>query len=265
MEISFNAAVWSRFSSSLSRSAIRCVFILFGSLAVLWGSTTFPVFWRDSAIEATAQQIIRGEQFDFPGLKGEIPGIDAIDRSSYCRPAAIRSAAIIRLRIAEQAMAQDDQPLMNQQLIASDRGIRESLSCSPADPFLWLALFWTDTNLNGFRPDDLQYVRMSYQLGPNEGWIAITRNRLAFAMFDQLPPDLAESALREFVAMINAQMYAQAAAILTGPAWHERQKILSRLNTVPLQNRKIFEDALYARGANVVVPGTELPIGQKPY
>ena len=85
--------------------------------------------------------------------------------------------------------------------------IRESLSCSPADPFLWLALYWLDGTQHGYRPEDLKYLELSYQLGPNEGWIALRRNSVAFATFQQLPPELAEFAINEFVGLLKARFY----------------------------------------------------------
>jgi hypothetical protein len=217
------------------------------------------VFWEQSAIERTAKQIIRGEQFKFGALKSEIPLLDAIDGSTYCRPAGIQSAATIRLDIAEEAIALGDRQLIDQQLRASDRQIRDSLSCSPADPFLWLALFWVDNNLNGLRPDYFQYLRMSYELGPNEGWIALRRNYLAFSIFEHLPADLAEKTMREFVGLVNAQLYSETAEIFAGPAWHVRDEILPRLEAVAPQNRQAFADVLYTQGVDVAVPGTQLP------
>ena len=108
--------------------------------------------------------------------------------------------------------------------------IRSSLSCAPADPFLWLALYSVEVTENGFKPDYLKYLRLSYRLGPQEGWIALKRNPLAFAVFQQLPPDLGENAVNEFVAMLlESRFIDQAAEILIGPAWPERELILSQV------------------------------------
>jgi hypothetical protein len=62
--------------------------------------------------------------------------------------------------------------------------IRQSLACSPADPFFWLALYALEPSA------PLNYLTASYRLGPNEGWIALKRNLVAFANFDELPDDL---------------------------------------------------------------------------
>jgi hypothetical protein len=133
------------------------------------------------------------------------------------------------------------------------------LSCSPADPYLWLALYWLASRRSDFKQDDLKYLRLSYQFGPNEGWIASKRNRLIFESFDRLPPDLANEALDEFVKLVDSSFYPDAVVILTGPAWRMRDLILPRLKNVAERHRKEFAKALYAKGYDVVVPGVEHP------
>ena len=77
--------------------------------------------------------------------------------------------------------------------------------------------------------DNFRILRMSYRLGPNEAWIALKRNRIAFARFRRLPPDLAEDAIDEFTRLVKANFIDQAVDIFTGPAWPERDLLLSRL------------------------------------
>src|ERR1019366_8525833 len=137
--------------------------------------------------------------------------------------------------------------------------IRSSLSCVPADPFLWLALYSVEVTENGFKPDYLKYLRMSYRLGPHEGWIVLKRNPLAFTVFQQLPPDLGENAINEFVAMLlDSHFSDQAAEILIGPAWQEREQILSNLTRIGDVDRKRFADVLQRRGYDLNVPGIGL-------
>jgi hypothetical protein len=137
--------------------------------------------------------------------------------------------------------------------------IRSSLSCAPADPFLWLVLYWVESTENASSSDRLKYLQMSYRLGPNEGWIAVKRNRVAFAMFKLLPPDLIENAINEFIALLKSEFYEQAAEILIGPAWPEHELILSRLTRVTYQDRQLFADVLHRRGYYVNVPGIASP------
>jgi hypothetical protein len=233
----------------------RSFVIILGCTAVAWGIVGIPVFWQDSSIERIATQIIAGDTFKIDTLAQQIPIIESIKKSAYCRPAALRSAAIIQLRMTEVAVSGNHRQDEFKSLV---NVIRSSLSCAPADPFLWLALYSVEITENGFKPDYLKYLRMSYRLGPHEGWIALKRNPLAFAAFQQLSPDLREAAVNEFVAMLRDSRFTdQAAEILIGPAWPERELIMSNLTSLTDYDRRRFTDALYLRGY-VNVPGIGL-------
>ena len=108
-------------------------------------------------------------------------------------------------------------------------------------------------------PEDLKYLGLSYQLGPNEGWVALKRNRAAFAAFQQLPPDLAEHALSEFVSLLESKFYEQAADIFTGPAWPVRDVIVPRLKDVAEDRRRFFAQILSSRDYDVELPGIKFP------
>ena len=215
-------------------------------------------FGQDSTIERIATQIIAGDPFKIETLTQQLPVIDRIEKSAYCRPHALRSAAIIQLRIWEVAASTNDRQRRDEQLKSLANVIRSSLSCAPADPFLWLALYSVEVTENGFKPDYLKYLRLSYRLGPHEGWIVLKRNPLAFAAFQQLSPDLREAVVNEFVAMLlDSHFSDQAAEILIGPAWPERELILSNLTRLTDHDRRRFTDALHRRGY-VNVPGIGL-------
>lgn len=80
-------------------AAFRCA-------AVIWGLMTLPIFWQQSTLERTAKRIINGEPFKLEALAGELPIIETIEKAAFCRPAALRGVAIIRLRIAEQGLSE---------------------------------------------------------------------------------------------------------------------------------------------------------------
>ena len=185
----------------------RSFVVIVGCVAVWWGIVEFPVFWRESSTERIAGHIVAGAPFKAEILTRQLPIMNSIERSAYCRPAALRSAAIIQLRMVEAATSANDQ--IDEQLKSLGNVIRSSLSCSPADPFLWVVLFWMENTQNGSDPTHLKHLRMSYQLGPNEGWIALKRNRIVLASFDALPPDLAEAGISEFVGLLSSHLYSR--------------------------------------------------------
>jgi hypothetical protein len=96
----------------------------------------------------------------------------------------------------------------------------------------------------------------SYRLGPNEGWIALKRNPVAFANFDELPDDLRRIVVQEFVRIVEMDTIDDAMKIFVGPAWDNRELILSQMDQVPLPQRQGFQAALNSAGYDVVVPGT---------
>jgi hypothetical protein len=237
----------------------RSFFVILGCFAVLWGIIELPAFWRDVSIKRIATQIIAGDPFKIETLTQQVPTIDSIKRSAYCRPAALHSTAIIELRMWEISASAKDREHRNEQFKTLGNAIRGSLSCAPADPFLWLALYSVEVNEEGLQPDYLKYLRQSYRLGPREGWIVSKRNPLAFGAFQQLPPDLRENAIDEFFAMVRDPNFSgQAAEILIGPAWPERELILSRLTSLSDRDGRRFAGELYIRGYDLNVPGVGL-------
>src|ERR1700722_6648721 len=239
--------------SKLYLVAARTPLVIFGCAAVAWGLYALPVFARQVPIERVATHVLAGDPFKAGVLAALMPQIEAAERTEPCSPAVIRSAAIIRTRIAEQAIIEGDE--IDTQLNALRGSIHRSLAFSPADPFLWVVLYWVEINRNGFQPDHLKYLRLSYKLGPDEGWIAIKRNGYALAIFHQLPPDIADMALAEFPRLLDSGFYGETIAILTGPGWRERDILLPRLKDVAERHRQAFDRALYKLGYDVTVPG----------
>jgi hypothetical protein len=216
-----------------------------------------PVFARQAPIERLAIHVLEGDRFKSGMLTALMPQVEAAERVEPCSPAVMHSAAIIRTRMAEVAIVDGDE--IDMRLNALRDSIRRSLACSPADPFLWVVLYWVEINRNGFHPDHLKYLRLSYQLGPNEGWIAVKRNGYALAILHQLPPDIADMALAEFPKLLDSGLDAEAIKILTGPGWSHRAVLLSRLKDVAEIRREEFARALYKSGYDVTVPGITLP------
>jgi hypothetical protein len=243
----------------------RLFAVMLGLSAIAWGAATFPIFWSQLPIEQAATAILERNAFKPHSLDPLLPPINRIEHSSYCQPEAVRSAAMIRLQLAEEAVATAERDAIDIRLSTLQDTILKSLACAPSDPFLWSILTWLDQTRRGFRPRQLMYLRLSYQLGPNEGWMADRRNRLALSMFWRLPPDLAEAAVREFAAMVNSQFYGNAIAILTGPGWPLRDRLLTGLKDSDFRQREEFAKQLYTAGYDLTVPGIALPRDRRPW
>jgi hypothetical protein len=233
--------------------AARTALALLGCAAIAWGVYSLPTFARQVPIERVATHVLEGDPFKSGVLAASMPQVEAAERAKTCSPVVTHSAAVIRTRVAEQAIVDGED--IDTQLSALRGSILRSLACSPADPFLWVVLYWVEINRNGFQPGYLEYLRLSYQLGPNEGWIALKRNGYALAIFPRLPPDIADMAIAEFPRLLDAGFYAETVVIFTGPGWRERDILLPRLKDVAERHRQAFARALYKLGYDVNVPG----------
>src|SRR5262249_17455441 len=109
----------------------------------------------------------------------------------------------------------------------------------------------------------VKYLRMSYGLGPNEGWINLKRNPAAFAIFEQLPRDLGEKVIQEFVNLLKGGFHTQAADILAGPAWRLREQLLPRLREVDPFHLRAFAKVLDSKAINIAVPGVTPTASQR--
>jgi hypothetical protein len=236
-----------------TRFVARALLVLLGCGAIGWGSDVLPSFAREEPLEQLASHIIAGSLFKRELLASVTPQVEAAEQANPCRASALHSAVIVRTRITERAVVEGDE--ITAELSALDTSIRQSLACSPADPFLWTVLYWAESNQNGFQPPYLQYLRLSYLLGPNEGWIAMRRSAYALSIFQLLPTDLKPKVVAEFANLLDSGFYAAAIQIFTGPGWSNRSVLLPQLKDVGELQKSIFANVLYKDGYDVTVPG----------
>ncbi len=250
-------AATGRSGQKLLAALSRGVLISIGAFSVWWGLRTFPVFWKDARLDHTAEIVLDGEVFKREILQTLLADADSAE--TWARPEALRSATIIRLSLAEQVgIAENAKPRgpIIDQLGAS---VRRSLSAAPADPLLWLTLFWSKRMADDRSKEDFAYLRMSYRVGPHEGWVASRRNYIAFANFPELPQDLADAAVTEFRDLVVSEYYHTAVKILVGPGWPIHDMLLRRLEDAPDEVRRQFASSANRLGYDIAVPGVERP------
>jgi hypothetical protein len=238
--------------------ARRILIVALGCTGVAWGGLTFPALKRDSDINDLASRIIRGETFRPQQLLDQVVTIEAVEKAPYCDAQALRSGAIIRIRIAENSLGNADVAHIDENMTAARNLITKALTCSPTDSYLWLSMFWLNSMSEGFKPNDLGLLKMSYQQGPNEGWVMITRNHLALAIFASLPPDLANLALKEFSKLLQPEFVGTAIDNFVGPGWSIRDLLLDQIKDAPESERRAFAEVLKAKGYDIHVPGIVL-------
>jgi hypothetical protein len=226
-------------------------------LALAWSTKILPVFWQSRGVEATADLILQGHRFATSELAAESAKADAtgLSRSAVVR----RSLAMIKLRLVEDALASGDRLSLDQRLAALKQSTVDLLAIDPSDSFFWLIYYWCDVTMEGFAPPQLKYLEASYDFGPDEGWIAIRRNRLALAVFSQLSPAMSERVMTEFTQMVSSGLIVDAAASLVGTADPLKSELLARLTAVPIAERQRFARYLQENGIDLVVPGVAVP------
>lgn len=234
----------------------RPLFAALGVLAVIWGLSVFQSSYQQGWVGRTADKIIAGEIFRPEALHASLMKLAATRSADQCRPTVTRGSALMRLRLMEIGLTNGRQPTDTELQFVDDL-VRKSLSCSPSDPFLWLVLYNIELARNGFRPEYLTYLRLSYQLGPNEGWITLKRSYLLLSQFKWLSSDLREQAIDEFVGLVDKQFYNEAVAIFIGPGRPIENKLLARLSTLEERRRSSFASALRAQGYTSDLPWTE--------
>jgi hypothetical protein len=134
------------------------------------GIDGFADFLAAVGIGAYDQRIIKGEPFTLEVLADELPVAETIEKAAFCHLSALRSVAIIQLRLAEEGLSQGPKEKSDAQIV---RRRPRSARHSPAHLLIRSYGLRCIGSLHGLGQQDLKYLRFSYQLGPNEGWIAL--------------------------------------------------------------------------------------------
>src|SRR4051794_35518649 len=114
--------------------AIRACAIVVGLIGMGWGIADLSKVRQEALSSNIARRILAGDPFKSKILLNQV---SQAQQAEACRPLEARSAAIIRLRLAE--LSKDPNlaagPVRTKVAVEA---IRNSLACSPADPFLWM-------------------------------------------------------------------------------------------------------------------------------
>ncbi|MBI1203478.1 MAG: hypothetical protein GC182_13305 [Rhodopseudomonas sp.] len=246
-------------SSSEAPVALRFAVFGLAVAAMAWGFYTFPIFWRQAPFSEIKRHIIAGDPYRPDVLTPFKDAIGDLGEGKWTRPSVLAAAAVVDLRLLEAAIARGETAGLDRLMGETDALVRASLANAPADPFLWTVLFWLENTKDGFKRSRLAFLDMSYRLGPNEGWIAIKRNRFAMALYPTLPAVLASDVVGEFARLVDSNYMNEAYEILSGPGWPVRKELMAGLAGVDQDRRETFARYVYRRGLDVEVPGVVRP------
>ena len=228
-----------------------------GVTALGWGWFVAPLVWHQTSMAQISRKVIGGELYGAGVLAGFADDVERSLRPGICQPVARRTLAVIRLRLAEEALAGGDGGQIGQTRSALEGALLDAFACTPADPLLWLAVFWTQNNTRGLQEGNFTSLRLSYRFGPNEGWLAIRRNRFAIAVYPALPADLKRDALDEFRQLVKSDFITEAADIMVGPGVPISDLLLSRLEGLDVRKLQFLGRLLDAKGFDARIPGVE--------
>ncbi len=234
------------------RGFVRLAVAVGGGCSIAWALLAYPSLRHETAVAAAAQHILLGEKYSAEQLN-ELRSELGVNSAISLRPSALNDIAMIRLRFVEAGLASGRASAAD--LDSLQRSIDVALNHNPARSFLWLTEYWLRS---GSGPADPGLLRMSYQTGPNEAWIAIRRNPTALAVFPSLSEDLKGRAIAEFAGLVRSWLFQEAGNILAGPGWPVRERLLNGLARLDEGHRSRFARALEARDIeDVVVPGVQ--------
>ncbi len=223
---------------------------IFGAL--IWAIVDIQSPRADRPIDFVAESLIGGDAFPAYELRQwlEQNGADETD----CRSGRSRNVAIVSMALFD-AVRHERLPHADQLALSAKDKIIRSLQCSPSDPFLWLGLFETETSNGRASQAGLNYLRESFRLGPNEGWIMTRRARLASPFLMELPPDLSSKVSGDLVSLVEHGYWGAPTDILLGTAPGIRKQMIAALDTVRPTQLRLFARHLRDKG----VAATELP------
>lgn len=252
-----------RLGSSRPRMAYtftRALTWLVAITAIAWGGFFLPQLWRQAPLDHVASEYLRGQGFKSETLYKMVREAEMAKQLPFCDPTWLRDMLILRLAILNDAIAEGDGARTKLDYAPLYVATRTALSCTPSNSFAWLVLFWLDVSRRGLNPDSAHYLRLSYTLSCNEEWIALWRNSLALSIFPQLPTDLADDAVDEFIELVNTeQLYSQTVKIFAGLPPATQDRIVAKIGAVKAVPRQIFARMLYDDGIDVAIPGFRKP------
>jgi hypothetical protein len=233
------------------------VFIFFLGLgAVAWGGLVLPLLRQQAPVNRVASELLKGRDFGLQTLTAEAQAASA-EQSPVCSPTELRSAVVLGRAILSDAVG-SDHASVEPDYLSLVSSARRAVSCSPGDPFAWLTLFGLDAARNGLTPENERFLRLSYALGPNEGWIAYWRVQLALPQFKRLPSDLSNEVVADFVKLIDTQvLYQETAAIFAKAPPEAQRQIGDHLKNAKTNPRQIFARMVYDEGLEI--PGITQP------
>jgi hypothetical protein len=222
-----------------------------------WAVLAAPLAMGGTGVSRLTSRVASGDQYEVTVLR-RVADVAGRPTGLFCNDRFLRDALLIRSRLAELSLAAGEITEIDQRYDDVRSAATALLACSPGHALGWLAFFWTDLQTGrAGTAETREMLRRSYRLGPHEFWIQVRRNPLALSTYDTLPDDLKAAALDEFVDILKAGGFAQAASILLGPGSHLMPTLRERISPLPEYTRRMLALQFRAMREDFAVPGIE--------
>jgi hypothetical protein len=245
--------------AGLHRAVLQVGFAALGVCSAIWAAYTLP----GAVLVTRARDVAELVTANAPFKQGALQDVEhelgaAPAQLMATNFVAARAYAIVTLQLAQQSEARDRSDQVESAYALAEHRIRAALRLGPTDSYLWSAAYSVRTARAEFKPSDRRLLAQSYATGPHEGWVAVTRNRLALAAYPMLDDRTKELAITEFAEMIGSGMIEEALPNLLGVDEALRARLLASLTTAPLPMRQALARHIQREGVRVDVPGVQL-------
>lgn len=244
--------------AGVSKHARELCCCCLGLTGIIWSTVTLPAFWSAATAKDVTARILADDRFKLGTLSDVLASMRASPEPIIQRSDVPRAEALVRVRIAEEAVSRKDPDQADSDSTAADERLKSTLTLNPADSFLWLMLYSVEVTRKGFDDTTVSFLDRSYASGPLEGWIALRRNRLALAAFASLSNVMQAKVVAEFAGLVDSDFIEDAAFNLRGVGWHQADRLLAALANVDIIPREAFAKRLLLEGIKVNVPGVEI-------
>lgn len=232
----------------------QALLLLVASVGMLWAGSIFQLTSNTSVLSQMAEQIWSGEVYRRDALERVLAGYRQQELGCSA-PDAADAAATVAYARAERTLASGDRELAREDLRMAGEQARAALSCSPHRAHLWFLLFWARTALDGYHPDALPFLSMSYQLAPHEAWLATFRLPLAMGAAGQFPKKEQEWVIGEFRGLLKQSYFATAARALVDAGPEMRPRLMAEIEATPVGKRTLLARRLEDVGAEIEIAG----------
>jgi hypothetical protein len=168
------------------------------------------------------------------------------------------SSAVDRATLALYLAASGEGQVRSERITRSREAVQTALTCAPHHAILWYGLFWLDWNEANLGEDRanraISFLKRSYDLGANEGWIGLWRAEDAVRVFDQLDTVTQTKVQREFQSLARTSP-AVAARVAVGAESANRPLVLQWISELRPAERDQLARHLDAIGSEIDLPG----------